>query len=77
MTVSDRQTFRAVLEAIQRLPEPQREALVLAPEPDLSYEQIAAILGCSLAVVKVRVHRARLKLKSELEAKSTHGKHNA
>jgi RNA polymerase sigma-70 factor (ECF subfamily) len=67
VVASDRQTFEAVLRAIQRLPETQREVLVLATDPDLTYEQIAAIVGCSVAAVKVRVHRARLKLKLEFE----------
>jgi RNA polymerase sigma-70 factor (ECF subfamily) len=69
VAASDRQSCLAVLQAIQRLPDVQREALVLATDPELSYEQIAAIVGCSVAAVKVRVHRARLKLKSEFEAK--------
>jgi RNA polymerase sigma-70 factor (ECF subfamily) len=64
----NRQTLLAVLRAIQRLPEPQREALVLSLDEDLRYDQIAAILGCSVVAVKVRIHRARLQLKSDLEA---------
>jgi RNA polymerase sigma-70 factor (ECF subfamily) len=57
----------SVLRAIQRLPKSQREALVLAIDGDLQYEQIAVILGCSLAAVKVRIHRARLQLKADLD----------
>jgi RNA polymerase sigma-70 factor (ECF subfamily) len=72
-----REMFSAVLEAIQRLPESQREALVLSLDEDLRYDQIGAILGCSVAAVKVRIHRARMQLKSDLEARSeTHGKRN-
>jgi len=66
-TTEDRQTLSNVLKAIQKLPEQQREALVLAIDRELRYEQIAAILGCSVAAVKVRIHRARLQLKAELE----------
>lgn len=69
LSAQDRQTFANVLRAIQRLPELQREALVLAVDQELSYEQIAAVLGCSVAAVKVRIHRARLQLKAELEKK--------
>jgi RNA polymerase sigma-70 factor (ECF subfamily) len=65
--IENRQTLAAVLQAIQRLPEILREALVLTLDDDLRYEQIGAILGCSVAAVKVRVHRARLQLGSELE----------
>ncbi len=64
----DRQTLATVLKAIQRLPEPQREALVLSVDEDLRYDQIGAILGCSVAAVKVRIHRARLQLRSDLAA---------
>lgn len=65
--MEDRQTLSAVLKAIQKLPDPQREALVLSVDKDLRYDQIGAILGCSVAAVKVRIHRARLQLRSELE----------
>jgi RNA polymerase sigma-70 factor (ECF subfamily) len=64
--VENRETVSRVLQAIQRLPKPLREALVLAIE-DLRYEQIAAILGCSVGAVKVRIHRARLQLKADLD----------
>jgi RNA polymerase sigma-70 factor (ECF subfamily) len=64
----DRQALAAVLRAIQRLPGQQREALVLSVFEDFRYDQIAAILGCSVAAVKVRIHRARLQLRSELRA---------
>jgi RNA polymerase sigma-70 factor (ECF subfamily) len=74
LSTQDRETFSNVLRAIQRLPEPQREALVLAADQELSYEQIAVIIGCSVAAVKVRIHRARLKLKSELEKLEKLGK---
>jgi RNA polymerase sigma-70 factor (ECF subfamily) len=67
----DRQTLTAVLGAIQRLPEQQREALVLSLEQGLRYDQIGAILGCSQAAVKVRIHRARLQLKSDLKLETT------
>lgn len=66
----DREMFSAVLKAIRELPEMQREALVLSMDEDLRYDQIAAILGCSVTAVKVRIHRARLQLKSALEAEN-------
>ena len=66
-TASDRQAYEHVLRAIQRLPQPLREALVLAADQELRYDQIAVILGCSVGAVKVRVHRARIHLKAELE----------
>ncbi len=54
------------LAAVQLLPQGEREALVLAVDGEMSYERIAAILGCSVPAVKVRVHRARSRLKSIL-----------
>jgi RNA polymerase sigma-70 factor, ECF subfamily len=69
LSAEEREAFLNVLRAIQRLPELQREALVLAIDGELSYEQIAVVLGCSVGAVKVRVHRARLNLKAELEKK--------
>jgi RNA polymerase sigma-70 factor (ECF subfamily) len=66
-TAAGRQALSNALRAIQKLPDQQREALVLAIDQDLRYPQIAAILGCSVAAVKVRVHRARLQLKADLE----------
>jgi RNA polymerase sigma factor (sigma-70 family) len=59
------------LEAVQLLPQGEREALVLAVDRDLSYERIAAILGCSVPAVRVRVHRARTRLKSILDKERT------
>ena len=67
-TIKDRQTLSVVLQAIQNLPGPQREALALSVDDDLRYDQIGAILGCSVAAVKVRIHRARLQLRAELKA---------
>lgn len=67
-SAADRQKLSRVLQALQRLPETQREALALAVGQDLRYEQVAAILGCSVMAVKVRIHRARLQLKLELDA---------
>jgi RNA polymerase sigma-70 factor (ECF subfamily) len=66
-TIEDRQVLSEVLRAIQKLPEAQREALALSVDDELRYDQIGAILGCSVAAVKVRIHRARLQLRSQLE----------
>jgi hypothetical protein len=35
-------------------------------DDELRYDQIGAILGCSVAAVKVRIHRARLQPRSEM-----------
>jgi RNA polymerase sigma-70 factor (ECF subfamily) len=49
-----------VSRAIAGLPEKYREVFVLSALQDFSYEQIAAIVGRSLASVKTDIHRARL-----------------
>jgi RNA polymerase sigma-70 factor (ECF subfamily) len=67
----DSQTLSAVIKAMQRLPESQREALLLSLEEDLRYDQIGAILGCSAAAVKVRIHRARMQLRADLQRQET------
>jgi RNA polymerase sigma-70 factor, ECF subfamily len=67
----ERQRLGRALHAVQRLPEGEREALVLAIDGELSYARIAAILGCSVPAVKVRVHRARARLRSVLDEERT------
>lgn len=52
--------LRAVLEELQKLPEIDRAALLMRAFDEMPYEEIAQALGISLAVVKVKIHRARL-----------------
>ena len=54
-------------EALSALPENQRTALVLCRQEELSYEEIAAVLGCSLSATKSLIHRARETLKARLK----------
>ena len=61
-----REEYRRVLGAIQRLEKNERDILALAVSGVLSYREIASIAGTSEANVKVKVHRARLKLKKIL-----------
>lgn len=44
--------------ALDLLPPAKKEVLVLSRFQGLKYEEIARLLGCSLASVKTRVHRA-------------------
>lgn len=57
----------AVREAIQSLPENQRMALVLSRYEEKSYEEIAEILGVTVAAVKSLTSRARATLKEKLQ----------
>lgn len=52
----------AVRAAVGSLSARQRAPLVLREFEGLSYEEVAATLGLSLAAVKSRLHRARLEL---------------
>jgi RNA polymerase sigma-70 factor (ECF subfamily) len=52
----------AVLGALQKLTETDRSALLMRVQEEMPYEEIAQALGMPVATVKVKVHRARLKL---------------
>ena len=54
-------------EAIARLPENQRQVLMLRYYSDLKFVQIAELLGCPLNTALGRMHKAMLKLKQMLE----------
>ena len=66
-----RQELQNTLRAIQDLSEQQREALLLASDGDLSYEEIGRITGCSVPAVKVRIYRARMALKTHLRERTS------
>lgn len=50
------------IQAMQALPEADRTALLLRVQQDLSYEEIARTMQLPISTVKVKIHRARLKL---------------
>ncbi len=53
-------------EALAQLPENQRSAILLCRQDELSYEEIAKVLGCSLSATKSLIHRGRETLKEKL-----------
>jgi RNA polymerase sigma-70 factor (ECF subfamily) len=55
---------RIVLTLLKALPELQRAALLLREQQEMSYAEIARVLGVSESKVKVDIHRARLSLRS-------------
>jgi len=61
--------LQATLDALQTLPELERTILLMHAQDDMSYLEIAAIFGLSVAAVKVKVHRSRLKLNRLLHPK--------
>lgn len=49
----------ALRNALNMLPEDQREALILVGAGGLAYEEAAEVCGCAVGTIKSRVSRAR------------------
>ncbi len=56
-----------ILGFVERLPEHYRTVLVLSELEGLKNNEVAEILGVTLDTVKIRLHRARARLKEQLE----------
>jgi RNA polymerase sigma-70 factor (ECF subfamily) len=56
-----------IREFVDKLPENYRTVIILSELKDLKNQEIAEILGISLDAVKIRLHRARVRLKAEFE----------
>ncbi len=69
--LEQREMSRCVQDQVNLLPESQRSVLIFADVMDFSQQEIADVLGVSLEAVKVRLHRARKRLKAILEEKCT------
>jgi RNA polymerase sigma-70 factor (ECF subfamily) len=54
-------------QALAELPETQRTAILLCRRDELSYEDIARVLGCSVSATKSLIHRGRATLKQKLK----------
>jgi RNA polymerase sigma-70 factor (ECF subfamily) len=54
--------FKEFTVALNKLPEDQREALILIGASGFSYEEAAEICGCAVGTIKSRVNRARTRL---------------
>lgn len=61
------ESYRAVQEALEVLPDNLRTVLVLKEYGNLTYKEIASTLGISEGNVKVRVYRARDRLARHLK----------
>src|SRR4030042_3600900 len=57
---------RQISDALQSLPANQRMALVLKRYDDLSYEEIARVMGCSVSAVESLLVRAKTTLQEKL-----------
>jgi len=63
-----KQEYMRVLSAMKGLEDDEREILALVLSGDLNYKEIASLIKTSEANVKVKVHRARIKIKKKLHA---------
>jgi RNA polymerase sigma-70 factor (ECF subfamily) len=57
---------REIEAALATLPDDHRMVVVLADIEELSYKEIAEVLGCPIGTVMSRLHRARRALRSQL-----------
>ena len=62
---------QCVQQEIDRLPESLRTVIILSDMKEFSHREIADLLGITVENVKVRLHRARKRLKAFLEQKCT------
>jgi RNA polymerase sigma factor (sigma-70 family) len=69
--VEHREELRFLLTDVARLPDDQREALVLAEVGDLSHGDISQVLGCEVSKVKSLVFQARTALIDRRTARET------
>jgi len=63
-----RERSRQITDALQSLPSNQRMALVLKRYDDLSYQEIAQILGCSVSAVESLLVRGKRNLQEKLKS---------
>ncbi len=66
-----RDEYRRVLAAMRQLEDDERDLLSLVVSSEMPYREVALITGMSEANVKVKIHRARKKLRACLEGESS------
>jgi RNA polymerase sigma-70 factor (ECF subfamily) len=59
--------YSEVQKAMERLPESQRQALILYCEEDLTYAQVAEAMATDIGTVKSRIHYGRKNLRKLLK----------
>jgi RNA polymerase sigma-70 factor, ECF subfamily len=57
--------------ALAGMPPPQREVLLLRYRDDLSYAEIAVVVGCPIGTVRTRLHHARKRLNAILTGETS------
>ncbi len=69
VATGDRLELRDLERALQRLPVEHREVLLLVGVEELSYKEIATVIGVPIGTVMSRLSRARERLRAELEGR--------
>jgi RNA polymerase sigma-70 factor (ECF subfamily) len=70
--VQGRELSRKLVEGIKRLHESYRTAVILREIQGLTYQEMADVLGVSVSVIKVRLHRGRRRLREMLVEDERH-----
>ena len=64
--MSQREQTDLLLRAIEALPETYREALLLSEYEGLTYDEIGKLTGTSLSTIRIRIFRAKARLRKAL-----------
>ena len=62
-----------VREVVQTLPPDYKTVIVLRHFQELSYQEIAAVMGCTVGAIKIKLHRARKMFRSRFESTAQEG----
>ena len=65
--IEEKEKGQIVRKAIDSLPPNQKTAVILKRYQELSYEEIARVMNCSVSAVEARLHRAKLNLQRKLK----------
>lgn len=61
------QQLTQVFRALQKLPDIDRTIMIMMAEKEMSYAEIAQVTGISIAAIKVKIYRARIKINKLLQ----------
>jgi RNA polymerase sigma-70 factor (ECF subfamily) len=57
--------------ALMAMPPPQREVMLLRYRDELSYQEIAHVVGCPIGTVRTRLHHAKKRLQESLTRRAS------
>ena len=64
--IEEKESVQALMRAIALLPEKEKEVVAMRTQGELSFKEIAKIVGAPIGTVLARMHAAKKKLKSLL-----------